>query len=91
MLWLIRGLHFLNEISQHLFTDDPRVQYWEPTKFAATVRYQQRDRPNPNPVLLQIDSSSGHFSASDRYKHLKQRAFEYAVLLDQLGLTGTSD
>ena len=71
--------------------DDPRVQYWEPAKFAATVRYQQKDRPEPNPVFLQIDSSSGHFSASDRYKHLKQRAFEYSVLLDQLGLVSSDD
>jgi oligopeptidase B len=65
---------------------DPRVQYYEPTKFAATVRYAQRDRPDRNPVLLKIDDSSGHFSASDRYQHLKQQAFEYSVLLDQLGL-----
>jgi oligopeptidase B len=29
---------------------------------------------------------AGHFSASDRYKHLKERAFELAYVLDQLGL-----
>jgi oligopeptidase B len=30
--------------------------------------------------------TSGHFSASDRYKYLKELAFDYAFLLDQLGL-----
>jgi protease II len=28
--------------------------------------------------------SAGHFSASDRYKYLKEKAFDYAFLLDQL-------
>eukprot|EP00959_Pyramimonas_sp_CCMP1952_P199184 4166238-Pyramimonas_sp.AAC.2 len=35
---------------------------------------------------LQTDMGAGHFSASDRYKHLKERAFELAFVLDQLGL-----
>lgn len=30
--------------------------------------------------------SAGHFSASDRYKYLKELAFDYAFLLDQLDL-----
>jgi oligopeptidase B len=33
-----------------------------------------------------MDMSAGHFSASDRYKYLKELAFDYAFLLDQLGL-----
>jgi oligopeptidase B len=63
---------------------DPRVQYWEPAKFAATLRYEQH--PSSGPVLLRTDMASGHFSASDRYNHLKQKAFDYAFLLDQVGL-----
>ena len=31
---------------------------------------------------------SGHFSASDRYKYLKEAGFQYAFVLDQLGLNG---
>lgn len=31
--------------------------------------------------------SAGHFSASDRYKHMKEQAFEYAFVLDVLGCT----
>lgn len=34
----------------------------------------------------QVDMGSGHFSASDRYKYLRERAFVYSFLLDQLGI-----
>jgi oligopeptidase B len=63
---------------------DPRVQYWEPTKFAAELRHLQG--PDSGPVCVKMDMSAGHFSASDRYKYLKELAFDYAFLLDQVGL-----
>jgi quinol monooxygenase YgiN len=63
---------------------DPRVQYWEPSKLAAALRHTQA--PDSGPVCLKIDLSAGHFSASDRYKYLKELAFDYAFLLDQVGL-----
>ena len=31
--------------------------------------------------------TAGHFSASDRYKYLKELSFDFAFLLDQLGLS----
>jgi oligopeptidase B len=61
---------------------DPRVAYWEPAKWVAKLRALKTDN---NPLLLKTDLSSGHFSASDRYKHLRETAFEYAFILDQLG------
>lgn len=64
---------------------DPRVQFWEPAKFAAELRHStiaQSDRP----ICCKIDMGAGHFSASDRYKYLKEKAFDYAFILDQLGL-----
>ena len=61
------------------------VQYWEPTKFAAELRHQQ-DKDLSGPVCLKIDMTAGHFSASDRYKYLSELSFDYAFLLDQLGL-----
>uniref|UniRef100_A0A7S4IWH5 Prolyl endopeptidase n=2 Tax=Odontella aurita TaxID=265563 RepID=A0A7S4IWH5_9STRA len=67
---------------------DPRVQYWEPSKFAAELRHRQG--PESGPVCVKIDMSAGHFSASDRYKYLKELAFDYAFLLDQLGLASVS-
>jgi oligopeptidase B len=63
---------------------DPRVQYWEPSKFAATLRHTQSNESGP--VCVKMDMSAGHFSASDRYKYLKELAFDYAFLLDQVGL-----
>mmetsp|Transcript_17994 Transcript_17994/g.20382 ORF Transcript_17994/g.20382 Transcript_17994/m.20382 type:complete len:910 (-) Transcript_17994:51-2780(-) len=65
---------------------DPRVQYWEPTKFASEIRHQSNKEFRKGPVCLKIDMTAGHFSASDRYKYLKELAFDYAFLLDQLGL-----
>jgi len=64
---------------------DPRVQYWEPAKFAAELRHGH-DKDSSGPVCLKIDMTAGHFSASDRYKYLSELAFDYAFLLDQLGL-----
>ena len=63
---------------------DPRVAYWEPAKFAATLRHGQA--PDSGPVCVKMDMSAGHFSASDRYKYLKELSFDYAFLLDHLGL-----
>lgn len=65
---------------------DPRVAYWEPAKFTATLRHTavaHEDRP----ICLKTDMTSGHFSASDRYKYLEGKAFDFAFLLDQLGVT----
>lgn len=63
---------------------DPRVQFWEPSKFAATLRHTQGD--DSGPVCVKMDMAAGHFSASDRYKYYKELAFDYAFLLDQVGL-----
>ncbi len=39
------------------------------------------------PMLLKTDMSSGHFSASDRYKLMEERSIEFAFVSDQLGCT----
>jgi oligopeptidase B len=62
--------------------NDPRVAYWEPTKWAQVLRERVA---NGEDVLLKIDMAAGHFSANDRYKKLRERAYEYAWLLEQLG------
>jgi protease II len=33
---------------------------------------------------LETDLSSGHFSASDRYKDIKHRSFEMSFIIDQI-------
>ena len=50
-------------------------------KWVAKLRSMKTDK---NPLLLKTDLSSGHFSASDRYKFLKETAFEYSFILDQI-------
>jgi len=62
---------------------DPRVQYWEPAKFAAELRHKS-SKESGN-VILKMDMDAGHFSASDRYKYLRDLAFDYSFLLDTLG------
>lgn len=62
---------------------DPRVAYWEPAKFVAKLREYKTDK---NLLILKTDLTSGHFSASDRYKYIKECSFEYSVILNELGL-----
>ena len=71
--------------------NDPRVAYWEPAKWLATMRHvleRSGCEIHEQPLLLmKTDLTSGHFSASDRYKWLKERSFDHAFVLDQLGLS----
>ena len=43
------------------------------------------DSDRSGPVLVKIDMA-GHFSASDRYKYIKDEAFGLAFILERLGL-----
>ena len=63
---------------------DPRVQYWEPAKMAAELRHQGGE--GSGPVLLKLDMAAGHFSASDRYKYYRELAFDWAFILNEVGL-----
>ena len=63
--------------------NDPRVAYWECCKWVAKLRDK---KTNDKKLLLKTEMSAGHFSASDRYKYLRERAFEYAFLLNELEL-----
>jgi len=66
---------------------DPRVAYWEPAKWVQHLRAKRTNaQEDPRKVLLKMDLSAGHFSASDRYKYLRELAFDYAWLLDELNL-----
>jgi oligopeptidase B len=63
---------------------DPRVAYWEPAKWVAKLRDLKTDS---NVILLKTDLDSGHFSASDRYKYLREKSEEYAYVCDQIVAT----
>merc|ERR1712205_301229 len=58
--------------------NDPRVPYWEPAKWVARLRDAQTDKAAP--MLLKTDMSSGHFSASDRYKLWRNAASSLPLL-----------
>ncbi|MEM7730017.1 MAG: S9 family peptidase [Pseudomonadota bacterium] len=62
---------------------DPRVTYWEPAKWAATLRDHQT---GDAPILLKMNMDAGHQGESGRYRSLKETATEYAFALWAVGL-----
>ena len=64
--------------------NDSQVMYWEPAKYVARLRTLKDDS---TPLLLKIKMEpAGHGGASGRYDRLKDTAFEYAWLLQQVGI-----
>lgn len=63
--------------------NDSRVKYWEPAKWTAKLRELKTDN---NILLLKTNMGAGHGGASGRYESLRELAFEYAFILDRLGL-----
>ena len=66
---------------------DPRVTYWEPAKWCASLRDSKTD---DNLLLLKIHMDSGHGGASGRFDRLKEVALEYAFALKVFGLSETA-
>lgn len=63
--------------------NDPRVAYWEPAKWTAKLRSA---KTNDNRLLMRTNMGAGHGGASGRYDYLKEIAFDYAFILDTLGV-----
>jgi len=57
---------------------DPRVTYWEPTKWVASLRATKTDN---NIVLLKTNMQSGHFGKTGRFAELDDRAHAYAFAI----------
>jgi oligopeptidase B len=64
--------------------NDSQVMYWEPAKYTAKMRATRTDK---NPLILKINMGAGHGGASGRYDAYKDQSFNYAFLLNQLGIT----
>ncbi|HLM54928.1 MAG TPA: S9 family peptidase [Pyrinomonadaceae bacterium] len=64
--------------------NDSQVLYHEPAKFVAKLRATKTDK---NPLLLKTNMGAGHGGASGRYDALRETAFDYAFILNQLGIT----
>jgi oligopeptidase B len=65
--------------------NDSQVMYWEPAKYVAKLRTLKTDA---NPLVLKTKMEpAGHGGASGRYDALRDRAFELAWMLKQVGVT----
>lgn len=62
---------------------DSQVQYFEPAKWVAKLRALKTD---DNLLLFKCDMAAGHGGASGRFKRHRDRAVEYAFLLDLAGI-----
>ncbi|GGK59331.1 S9 family peptidase [Nocardia camponoti] len=63
--------------------NDTRVLYVEPAKWIAKLR---DTATGDNELLLKTEMSAGHGGVSGRYEKWKEVGFEYAWVLDQVGL-----
>ncbi len=61
---------------------DSQVQYWEPTKWTARLRYYHTGDAL---ILLDTNMEAGHGGASGRFSRLREIARQYAFLIDLTG------
>lgn len=63
--------------------NDSQVLFHEPTKWIAKLRSLKTD---DNIVLLHMNMDSGHGGATGRYDGIKDTAFEFAFILNRVGI-----
>lgn len=63
--------------------NDSQVLFHEPTKYVAKLRALKTDN---NIVLLHMNMDSGHGGATGRYDGIKDTAFEFAFILNRVGI-----
>ncbi len=66
--------------------NDTRVSFVEPAKWVARLRELNAGAPD---VLLKTEMSAGHGGVSGRYEAWRERAFEYAWVIDTAGAPHT--
>ena len=63
--------------------NDSQVMYWEPAKYVAKMRATRTDH---NTLILKTNMGAGHGGASGRYDRLHEAAFDYAFILNEVGI-----
>jgi len=63
--------------------NDSQVMYWEPAKYVAKMRATRNDHKS---LILKTNMGAGHGGASGRYDRLHEAAFDYAYILNQVGI-----
>lgn len=63
--------------------NDSQVLYHEPAKYVAKLRSMKSD---DNILLLKMNMESGHGGATGRYDGIKDTAFEFAFILNRVGI-----
>ena len=63
--------------------NDSQVLFHEPAKYVAKLRAMKTD---DNILLLHMNMDSGHGGATGRYDGIKDTAFEFAFLLNRVGI-----
>lgn len=63
--------------------NDSQVLFHEPAKWVAKLRTMKTDN---NITLLRTNMESGHGGATGRFDRLKEVAFNYAFIMDRLGM-----
>ena len=63
--------------------NDSQVLFHEPAKYTAKLREMKTDN---NIVLLHMNMDSGHGGATGRYDGIKDTAFEFAFILNRVGI-----
>lgn len=65
---------------------DTRVLFVEPAKWVARLRARVTNDPEARPILLRTEMNAGHGGRSGRYAAWEQVAWEWAFVLDRLGV-----
>ena len=69
---------------------DTRVSFTEPAKWVARLRATVTSTAPERPILLRTELAAGHGGRSGRYAAWEQLAWEWAFVLDRLGLADPS-
>ncbi len=83
------GVHDYPAILAATSLNDTRVLVTEPAKWVAKLRRHATNDPESAPILLHTQMSAGHGGRSGRYDAWHEIAWDWAFLLDRLGVPTT--